>query len=200
MTRCAANGGYQYAYYVNGELVGNLTACAYQACDMGMPVQGGGIIHLGQEADKPWGDFEELQAFTGVLDELRVWTIPRTGPEIQASYQTGITNPASVSADLDFYWKFDSEGLVRVRRRPAHPPACLLSSPPVCPPSSPPPACLPLPAVVSSCLPAVVSSSRLLAVVSSSRLSAVVSSRLLNRARTHVLSLRSTHPPCLSHG
>ena len=52
----------QYAYYVNGTLVGNLTACAHMAFDMGMPVQGGGIIHMGQEADKPWGDFEELQA------------------------------------------------------------------------------------------------------------------------------------------
>jgi hypothetical protein len=48
----------QYAFYVNGQLVDNLTACVYDACDMGKPVQGGGVIHLGQEADKPWGDFE----------------------------------------------------------------------------------------------------------------------------------------------
>ena len=29
----------QVAYFVNGELVGNLSACAYDACDMGKPIQ-----------------------------------------------------------------------------------------------------------------------------------------------------------------
>ena len=51
----------QIAYYVNGELLTSTTACAYLACDMGMAIQPGGVLHLGQEADRPWGDFEELQ-------------------------------------------------------------------------------------------------------------------------------------------
>ena len=99
----------QYAYYVNGTLVGNLTACAHKACDMGMPVQGGGIIHMGQEADKPWGDFEELQAFTGVVDDLRVWTTVRTDAEIRDSYLGGLTGNTS---SLDFWWQFDNAGAV----------------------------------------------------------------------------------------
>jgi len=99
----------QFAHYVNGVLVGSETACAVDACDMGKAVQGGGVIHLGQEADKPWGDFEELQAFTGVLDELQVWTTARTPAEILADYNKGLANPTG-TANLDFYWKFDDAG------------------------------------------------------------------------------------------
>jgi hypothetical protein len=48
-----------------------------------------------------------------VLDELRVWTRPRTAAEILASYKAGIDNPSSISGDLDFYWKFDTAGLTQ---------------------------------------------------------------------------------------
>ena len=59
----------QVALYVDGALAANATVCELGACDMGMPLQPEGIIHLGQEADRPSGDFDEYQAFTGVVDE-----------------------------------------------------------------------------------------------------------------------------------
>ena len=72
----------QLAYYANGRLVASGTQCASRECDMGFPVQQYGVLHLGQEADKPWGDFDELQAFTGLVDEVRVWTSARTDEQI----------------------------------------------------------------------------------------------------------------------
>ena len=72
----------QLAYYANGRLVASGTQCASRECDMGFPVQPYGVLHLGQEADKPWGDFDELQAFTGLVDEVRVWTSARTDEQI----------------------------------------------------------------------------------------------------------------------
>ena len=63
------------------------------------------IIHMGQEADRPWGDFEELQAFTGVVDDMRVWTTARTDAEIMASYLGGLTGNTSL---LDFNWMFNN--------------------------------------------------------------------------------------------
>ena len=77
-----------------------------------MGLQAGGVIHMGQEADKPWGDFEELQAFTGLVDELRVWSVVRTDAQIAAAYAKGIDVSTDPHADsLAFYWRFDTEGL-----------------------------------------------------------------------------------------
>ena len=127
----------QLMYYLNGVQVANKTICAADGCDLGMNIQPGGVIHLGQEADKPWGDFDELQvflsshlpfvceadaaclsselqAFTGVVDELRVWTAVRSEAEILASYEGAIdlgTDPDA--SDLSISWKFDAAGLVR---------------------------------------------------------------------------------------
>lgn len=104
----------QLAYYLNGVLVDNVTACAYQACDFGMGLQAGGVIHLGQEADKPWGDFEELQALTAIVDELRVWSTVRTDAQILASFASGIDTATDPDAgDLAFYWRFDTAGLTQ---------------------------------------------------------------------------------------
>jgi hypothetical protein len=71
-------------------MVFNSTVCALSACDMGRPLQSGGIVHLGQEADRPYGDFDEFQAFTGIVDELRVWNVVRTDAQIRAAYQSGV--------------------------------------------------------------------------------------------------------------
>ena len=104
----------QIAYYVNGELLTSTTACAYLACDMGMAIQPGGVLHLGQEADRPWGDFEELQALTAVVDELRVWNTVRTAAQIAANYRLGIDTASDPDAsDLNLYWRFDTAGLVQ---------------------------------------------------------------------------------------
>ena len=61
----------QVAIYINGHLSQNDTICTVDACDMGKPLQMGGIVHLGQEADKPYGDFDEYQSLTGIVDELQ---------------------------------------------------------------------------------------------------------------------------------
>ena len=66
---------------------------------------------------RPWGDFQEDQAFTGLLDELRVWTVARTSDEIASSYLEGIEvappSPGVMPRGLEglhFYWKFDEPG------------------------------------------------------------------------------------------
>eukprot|EP00966_Prymnesium_polylepis_P004102 93892-Prymnesium_polylepis.1 len=59
----------QLALYLDGVLVANDTICSFGACDMGMPIQPMGFVHLGQEADSPSGDFDEFQALTGMVDE-----------------------------------------------------------------------------------------------------------------------------------
>ena len=84
------------------------------ACDFGKGLQAGGVIHMGQEADKPWGDFEELQSFTGLVDELRVWSVVRSDAQIKASYAKGIDVSSDPDAgSLAFYWRFDTAGLVQ---------------------------------------------------------------------------------------
>ena len=57
------------AIYIDGARAANATVCDVGTCDMGMPLQPEGIIHLGQEADRPSGDFDEYQALNGVIDE-----------------------------------------------------------------------------------------------------------------------------------
>jgi hypothetical protein len=64
------------------------------------------------------------QAFTGVVDELRMWRTVRTDEQIRASYDRGIAMPAdgtqaadpsqqSTAEALSLYWRFDEPGLVR---------------------------------------------------------------------------------------
>ena len=93
--------------------------CATDACDFGMPLQGGGVIHLGQEADRPWGDFEEDQGLTGVVDELQVWSRALSAAEIQATYLTGVPAPTTED-ELDFYWKFDDKGATEATDASGH--------------------------------------------------------------------------------
>ena len=58
---------------------------------------------------QPWGDFDELQAFTGVLDELRVWETIRTDDEILTSFNSGMA--AANASELNFYWRFDDDAV-----------------------------------------------------------------------------------------
>ncbi|KAL1507311.1 hypothetical protein AB1Y20_008157 [Prymnesium parvum] len=94
----------QIALYVDGAFLANSTVCALGECDMGKPLQPGGVIHLGNDADRPWGDFDEFQALTGGVDELRVWESIRTDEQIRASYRLATV----ADEDLSFYWRFDS--------------------------------------------------------------------------------------------
>jgi len=77
----------QYELYVDGTLWANKTACAHETCDSGKPIHAGGITHIGQEADKPWGDFDWTQSFTGVMDDMRVWDVPLTSNQILESFR-----------------------------------------------------------------------------------------------------------------
>ncbi|KAL1499713.1 hypothetical protein AB1Y20_012400, partial [Prymnesium parvum] len=93
----------QSALFINGTKVANQTLCAVGACGMGLRLQPNGIVHLGQEADRAWGDFDEFQALTGVIDELRVWHTIRTDEEIASSHRSTLVN----ASGLNFYWQFD---------------------------------------------------------------------------------------------
>ena len=68
------------------------------------PVRPGGVLHIAQEADAPWGDFEETQAFCGLLDEFRVWSGVRTSEEIKANYRKSL---AGDEPNLNMYYRFD---------------------------------------------------------------------------------------------
>ena len=95
----------QYELYVDGELWANKTACAHETCDSGKPIHAGGITHIGQEADKPWGDFDWTQSFTGVMDDMRVWDVPLTSEQIKESFlasQAPGGFPAALNHAYDF--------------------------------------------------------------------------------------------------
>jgi len=77
----------QFELYVDGELWANKTACAHETCDSGKPIHVGGITHIGQDADKPWGDFDWTQSFAGVMDDMRVWDVPLTSDQILESFK-----------------------------------------------------------------------------------------------------------------
>lgn len=47
-----------------------------------------------------------LQALSGDVDELRVWNVARTGPQIAAAYATPLADPSAEST-LIACWKFD---------------------------------------------------------------------------------------------
>lgn len=57
----------QLALYIDGLRVANETVCPLGACGMGRPLKPGGLIHLGQDADAPYGEFDEFQALTALL-------------------------------------------------------------------------------------------------------------------------------------
>ena len=105
----------QFAFYINGARVFNTTVCAYQACDFGMAVQPKGVVHIGQEADRPWGDFDQMQALTGVVDELRMWTTVLSDEQIAARYQTGLAGAGTATENPGLWlsWSFDEPGLTR---------------------------------------------------------------------------------------
>ena len=69
--------------YKNGQLVHQavVEGGAFQT-----PIVGGGVVSLGQEPDSFGGDFNENQAFHGLVDQLRVWKVRRTDAEILAGY------------------------------------------------------------------------------------------------------------------
>jgi hypothetical protein len=95
----------QIAFFLDGRLISNATSCAVGTCDMGRPLEPGGIVHFGQDADSPWSNFDELQALTGVVDELRVWPAVRSDAEIITSYRRGFNDVDA--ATMALYWRFD---------------------------------------------------------------------------------------------
>jgi len=66
-------------------------------------------VVLGQDQDSPFGGFDPAQAFTGTLDELRVWDTVRTGQQIRDNMNRALVAP--LESDLHGYWTFDDQGL-----------------------------------------------------------------------------------------
>ena len=59
-------------FFMNGNKVHDAVFCdPGTSCDGTMPIQPGGILVAGQEADGPWSGFDEFQAFDGLVDEVR---------------------------------------------------------------------------------------------------------------------------------
>jgi hypothetical protein len=74
----------QIAAYIDGRLEYNTTVCAFQQCDMGRPLQPDGIVHLGQEADRPCAAAHDERALCSTLSplELTLWPhSPRACPQ-----------------------------------------------------------------------------------------------------------------------
>lgn len=99
----SADGG-DVAVYVNGTLGGNGTFGSGGA----LPLQGGGVLHLGLEADGRWSDFERFRQFDGLADEVRIWSRALTGAEIGARYRTSLGTPDAFE-DLALYYTFDED-------------------------------------------------------------------------------------------
>ncbi|CAB9505497.1 activated protein kinase catalytic subunit alpha-1 [Seminavis robusta] len=71
-------------------------------------VEPNGVLALGQEPDRPWGDFDPQQAANGCLDEFRVWSSARTPQQIKDNYKLAIdTNTDPTAKDLHLYWNFN---------------------------------------------------------------------------------------------
>lgn len=66
------------------------------------PIVPGGVIHAGHDADIFNGDFDEKQAFDGIIDEFRIWNYARSPSQIAANWQKSVE---IANSDLNIYWK-----------------------------------------------------------------------------------------------
>jgi hypothetical protein len=63
---------------------------------------------FGQEPDGYAGLFDENQSFSGLLDEVRIWSYARSPTQIASAYNISLTGlPASARAGLALYYDFD---------------------------------------------------------------------------------------------
>jgi hypothetical protein len=70
----------------------------------------GGAFVVGQEQDALGGGFDPGQAFAGLIDEVMLWNVVRTGEQIQNDMKGELTGNES---GLVLYWKFEEgEGTI----------------------------------------------------------------------------------------
>ena len=93
-------------FFVNGTEVNT------QFAGVGLVVDNGGTLVLGQDQDVVGGGFQASQSFGGLLDEVRVWNTERTNEQIAANFQSQI-DPAD--ADLALYYRIDEQDGATVR-------------------------------------------------------------------------------------
>ena len=87
--------------YLDGTSIHSLTAF-----QQGVTIDSGGVLLFGQDQDSVGGGFDQSQAFSGVLHELRFFDDVRTATEISDHIDTPITLD---DPDLLGNWRFDSE-------------------------------------------------------------------------------------------
>jgi len=71
--------------------------CSFSLCDEGLDI--GGYRFLDQQ-----GNYYSRQYFTGLIDEVRVWTVGRTQSQIKSTMSTVLSGSES---GLMYYWRFD---------------------------------------------------------------------------------------------
>ncbi|AOX01713.1 hypothetical protein BJP34_21745 [Moorena producens PAL-8-15-08-1] len=72
----------------------------------GVQIETGGSFVLGQKQDSVGGGFDTSQAYTGEIDEVRVWNTVRSAAEISANYNQTL---AGDETGLVGYWNFDQD-------------------------------------------------------------------------------------------
>jgi len=87
--------------YHNGDFVWR------EAFPPAAPILPNGHLGFGQDPDTFLGSYDENQAFSGLIDEFRVWDVIRTPAEIKAWYNRAIPYPAP---HLNLYFNFDVAG------------------------------------------------------------------------------------------
>ncbi|MBU1910511.1 MAG: hypothetical protein KJ726_10730, partial [Verrucomicrobia bacterium] len=70
----------------------------------GQDIRPGGALVFGQDQDSLGGGFSAQDAFDGLLDEMRVWSVIRTPEQIAAQMTNRLTGAES---GLVGYWRFD---------------------------------------------------------------------------------------------
>ncbi len=74
------------------------------ALSPGVPIRPEGILVLAQDQDSYGGGFSGDDAFEGLMDELRVWNVVRSGDEIRETMSNRLWG---TEAGLIGYWRFD---------------------------------------------------------------------------------------------
>jgi len=96
-----------FTTYINGEIdvvqlpytLGYLQplTCTFSLCDEGIDIGGYRFLTTG-------GTYFSYQYFTGVIDEVRVWSVGRTQQEIKSTMSTVLSGSET---GLLYYWRFD---------------------------------------------------------------------------------------------
>lgn len=91
-----SGGGIALDVFVDGTLTETIPSTS-------VPASGGTLV-LGQEQDALGGGFSEAQAWIGQIDDVRIWSTPRTAAEVAGAYTRRL---AGTEPGLQNYWAVD---------------------------------------------------------------------------------------------